>query len=391
MEGQPPISPASRLRRHGRAERTDAVRAAAPSFASHVARLHERLARDGVPFADMRRAETLELQLAGVPDLGRASGATRVAEIERLEGPIVARPVPSLPPSASRLRYFLDGTQRTFPVWRFGLIPVTATIAAAAILVRDPAGNPTVAPGTLRLRHALLVPRRAEVPAVAGLVRAAEHSGMEVVDPLDTIEDDDLYAAIIGDYGRMVEVAYVRARNIRARLEKALLIDWVNDPARADDEGWIVVDGRLPVAAPRALGLVKQFGERHLAGTEAEALLGLQPGHRTSAFRPRDEFWDVADPSDEDAIIRRNEFALWYLRLWDASGLDARHALVRIEACLDAVDSTQIDELSAWLMAERTPRATADARWATLLYPVHFLERILKRRLEADTYGWPGG
>ena len=47
--------------------------------------------------------------------------------------------------------------------------------------------------------------------------------------------------------------------------------------------------------------------------------------------------------------------------------------------------------MSAWLMAERTPRATADARWATLLYPVHYLERILKRRLEADTRGWPGG
>jgi hypothetical protein len=42
------------------------------------------------------------------------------------------------------------------------------------------------------------------------------------------------------------------------------------------------------------------------------------------------------------------------------------------------------------VLAERTPRATGDARWATLLYPVHLLERILKRRLDADTRGWPG-
>ena len=390
MEGQPVISSASRGR-PGRTERLDAGRAVARTFATRVAHLHDELARDGIPFADMRRAETLELQLAGVPDLGRATGATRVADIERLEGPIVARPVPSLPPSASRLRYFLDGAQRTFQVWRFGLIPVTATIAAAAILVRDRAGNPTVAPGTLRLEHALLVPRRADAPEVAGLVRAAESSGMRIVDPLDEIKDEQVRAAIAEDYGRMVECAYVCARKLRERVETTLLVNWVNAPARADDEGWLVVDGRLRVAAPRALGLVKQFGERHLAGTEAEALLGLLPGHRTTAFRPRDEYWDIADPRDENAIARRNQLALWYLRLWNAAGLDARHALVRIEACLDPVESPRIDELSAWLMAERTPRATADARWATLLYPVHYLERILKRRLEADTYGWPGG
>ncbi len=71
--------------------------------------------------------------------------------------------------------------------------------------------------------------------------------------------------------------------------------------------------------------------------------------------------------------------------------MDARHALVRVEAGPEVREQAQIDELSAWLMAERTPRATADARWATLLYPVHFLEQILKRRLAADTRGWPGG
>ena len=81
---------------------------------------------------------------------------------------------------------------------------------------------------------------------------------------------------------------------------------------------------------------------------------------------------------------------MWYIRLWDADGMDARHSLVRVEAHAELVTTEQIDEISSWILAERTPRATGDARWATLLYPVHLLERMLKRRLDADTRGWPG-
>ncbi len=384
------VSSASLPDRTSRAPRAGS--ASTGSFASRVAQLHAELVRDGVPFADMRRAQTLELQLAGVPDLGHGSGTTRPVEIERLEGPIVARPVPPLPPSASRLRYFLDGSQRTFLVSRFGLMPVAATVAGAAVLARDATGRCEVAPGTLRLEHAWLIPHRSGDPTVERLVRAIAARGMHIIDPLAEIEGEDEYAATVGDYGRMVELAYARARQVREDLEKELLHAWARDTARDADDGWIVVDGRLRVAAPRALGLVKQFGERHLAGAEAEVLLGLPPGRRTSAFRPRDDFRSVGDAGlDGGTTVRRNALTLWYLRLWDAAGLDARHALIRVEAGPEVRDSAAIDELSAWLMAERTPRATADARWATLLYPVHYLERILKRCLEADTRGWPGG
>jgi hypothetical protein len=69
--------------------------------------------------------------------------------------------------------------------------------------------------------------------------------------------------------------------------------------------------------------------------------------------------------------------------------MDARHSLVRIETSNDIVTSDQIDEISSWILAERLPRATDDPRWPTLLYPIHYLERILKRRLAALTTGWP--
>ena len=77
------------------------------------------------------------------------------------------------------------------------------------------------------------------------------------------------------------------------------------------------------------------------------------------------------------------------MRLWDASGMDARHSLIRIETAHDVDTSQQIDQISRWISAERLPRPTDDPRWPTLLYPIHYLERILKRRLVEFTTGWP--
>ena len=363
------------------------------TFAASLARLHAELARDGVAVSDMRRAQSLELQLAGGSELG-ARPAPRLAGpgrgFEPLEGPIEARPVPRLPASVSRLRYFLDGAQRTFLVWRCGLVPVAATVAAAGILARDRDGRCGLVPGTLRLEHAWLVPRRAASQQLGELLRRIDVVGMTVADPLDRFEDDAEYAAAAADYGRLVELAYDRARNVREGIELELLRRWGADPARAVDDGWIVVDGRLHAVVSRAIGLVKQFGDSYLSGADAETLLGLAPGHRTTAFCPSDRYRGAGlnghGASEHEADAR----TLWYLRLWDATGQDARHGLVRVEAGPDLHASDEIDELSAWLMAERTPRASADARWATLLYPVHYLERILKRCLEADTRGWPG-
>ncbi len=56
---------------------------------------------------------------------------------------------------------------------------------------------------------------------------------------------------------------------MRDALERDLLRDWAADPTLAGEENWIVVDGRLRVAVPRALGLVKQFGNAYLADADA--------------------------------------------------------------------------------------------------------------------------
>jgi hypothetical protein len=257
-------------------------------------------------------------------------------------------------------------------------------VVAAGILQRDPGEDGSVVPGTLRMDHCWLIPSGTGDERVEELLNRIREEGMRVRDPRNLHPDDadGGSAADAGiDYGRLHELAYVAARQVRDEVEALVLADWVAQPGWEASGDWIVVDGRLRSPAPHAIGLVKQFSDAYLSGADAETLLGLAPGHRTTAFHPTDRFRGGPDPEAR---------TLWYIRLWDAAGMDARHALVRIEAPRSVRTTEEIDRISSWVLAERTPRATGDGRWATLLYPVHLLERILKRRLDADTRGWPG-
>jgi hypothetical protein len=357
------------------------------SFTDRVNRLNAGLLRDGIPVSDMRRAPALELQFAGAGELGRSQGVARSSGIEPIEGPIAAVRVPPIPPRESRLRYFLDGAQRTFAVWRCGLVPTAATVVAAGILQRDPGEDGSVVPGTLRMEHCWLIPRDTGDSRVEELLRRIDEEGMRVEDPRDfgsnLTSDSRLPTSDAQiDYGHLHELAYVAARRVREEVEARVLSDWVQRPEWDASDDWIVVDGRLRSPEPRTIGLVKQFSDAYLSGSGAETLLGLPPGYRTTAFLPTNDR-RRGGPEPEQRT-------LWYIRLWDAAGMDARHALVRIEAPRTVCTTEEIDRISGWILAERTPRATGDSRWATLLYPVHLLERILKRRLDADTRGWPG-
>jgi hypothetical protein len=364
-----------------------------PTLTYEVAELQTILRRAGVPVVDARGAQPLEFLFAGAPDVGLPTADGRLDEIERFEqAPVAQREVPPARRS-SRLRYFLDGSQRTMQVWRLGLVPIVTTVAAAAILRRDGDGAVSVAPGTLGFRHAWLIPLRAPVPGLEELVGLIRERGGEIVDPLAPF-DPGRYESVAGNFGHLVQAAYVAAREVRDELERELVADWDRGLPRRDPEDWLVADGRLKVPASHAIGLVKSLTQQHLAGHEAETVFDLPPGSRTTAFRARDYRRDPGarlDPEAPTASGKSGAPTLWYLRLRDAAGQDARHALVRVEAGPDIRETAEIDELSAWLLAERAPRATSDERWATLLYPIHLLEEILKRRVEAHTRGWPAG
>lgn len=277
----------------------------------------------------------------------------------------------------SPFRYFLDGAQRTLPSFFTDVVPISSSINVAGILERDDEGAAKLAANTLKLQHTWLIPKRSSFPVVnAVLERLCAMGDCNIVDPLERFKDEpDQYAEALANYDRIAEFAKSAASAIRQKIEYDLFDEW--SKANSAERDWIVIDGMLRHGTARAIGLVKSFTESYLSGSDYEELYRLKPGYRSSAF----------------SIQRHGlELVTWYLRLWDPTGRDPRYSLIRIETAdidLGAADAgDRIDHLSAWVLAERIPSAKADERWATLLYPVHHLERILKRRLDIETRSW---
>jgi hypothetical protein len=344
-------------------------------FALHARSIHDTLLRSGAGLHDMRNADSLEMRigadLAADDDASGGTGPTPLAWLEPVAP--FSRAVPQAV-GPSRIAWFLDGTQRTLPGYHHSAIPVMASITSAAILRRRRADDLGVLPGMLALDRCWLAPLRSGNSAIDAFIRAVSEAEIRVVDPLDEL-DEAAYRACLHDYANTEQRALRRSRENRARLERALLASW---SAREDaDDTWIVVDGALRDPAPNAIGLVKSFTRQYVTGFQADELFRLPAGYRTAAFAVEDQW-------------RAGNFTVWYLRMWDARGRDPRHALIRVEVAGDTLSPEMIDELSAWILAERRPRATADARWATLLYPIHYLEQILKRLTDAEIRHWPG-
>lgn len=346
------------------------------------ARKHQELERifrrEGLVVANSRFASALELSMSGGSIDGSAPRLAGEIDVERIEDdPIVSRSVPK-PLAPSRLAYFLDGAQYTYPVYRVQHIPIYRTISAAAILQRNERGEASIFPDSLRVYRAWIMPTQQTPEQLARVQEIFESFGDDVLDPLAQLVAPENYHRSLLDYGELERASFRAAGNARADMENRLL-EWWQQQNRNKD--WIVVDGALRSPIEQALGLVKSITYQHLTGEESIHLFGLRAGHRTSAFVPATR----RSPNHADA-----ERMLWYLRMRDAEGHDARYGLVRIEVAGEQRDTEMIDQLSGWLLDERAPRATSDERSDTLLYPIHLLERMLKRHIAAETRGWPG-
>jgi hypothetical protein len=117
--------------------------------------------------------------------------------------------------------------------------------------------------------------------------------------------------------------------------------------------------------------VIKSHGAQFLEGRGLERALTLPAGHRTSVFRVRGGH-------------TRTEVYSWYLRLWPWEGNDLLYGLLRVEARAEAETVARASAVSGWLIAERAPLATPDARWDRLLYPLHHVGEYLKSRAPRD-------
>ena len=280
----------------------------------------------------------------------------------------------------SRLCYFLDGVQSSREIGRLGMSPVIVSTVAAAIVnrcerrfSRMSLESPPI------VVKAVILPRSNGDPGVEAfweLLLAAGFSelGLDevpssphlVLDSAEYIDEQDP-----SDYVGMRERARGRIRSLRERLEGGMLGMWELDDQVLDSDDWIAVDGQLqdlPGSNRRAVGLIKSVARPEFVGTDVGMLLDLEPGMRTTSFVPD---WQLRrSPGDHRTS--------WYLRMWPPQqGADALGSLMRVEAARDT-GPERIDEISRWILAERAPLAKPDPRWPAMIYPIRYVEKILK-------------
>jgi hypothetical protein len=308
---------------------------------------------------------------AFVPPPGRGwadsddGGALPGAELVEAD-PLAVHPVVASPHSTPTC--FLDGIQQWKVVAYDGVAPVVRGYAAAAVRRRTPPGR--------RPQTILEASREFAVAPLAALSperrRVLEETCPDVVD-LPIVTDDGLQPGRVLELARRV-IDGVRQTLVRDLAERAA--------ASMGPDEWLVVDGLLSVSGrlaghPRALGVIKSHGTQFFEGQNLQRALTTPAGHRTSVFRARGPH-------------ARNEVYSWYLRLWPWEGHDLLYGLLRVEARADAATVADATAISGWLLAERAPLATPDARWDRLLYPLHDVETYLKARAPRDLLAVPG-
>jgi hypothetical protein len=281
----------------------------------------------------------------------------------------------------SRLCYFLDGVQSSRELGRVEMAPVIVATVAAAIVNRCDrrfSRMPIESPPTVV--QAVILPRSAGDARVEAFWELLLKAGFSELGPDEVpsyphlVLDSAEYIAEAdpSDYVGMRERARVRVRALRERLEGGMMRRWeLDDRILEDADAWIAVDGQLKdirESNRRAIGLIKSVARPEFVGKDVGMLLDLEPGMRTTSFIPD---WQLR----RDLSERRTS---WYLRMWPPQrGADALGSLMRVEAPRD-MEPYIVDEVSRWILAERAPLAKPDPRWPAMIYPIHYVEKILK-------------
>lgn len=319
----------------------------------------------------MARLAWLEAVLAAgavpasfVPDAsGGRSEAEELTGADLVEGPELTIRALGAEPLAPSAVTFIDGMQRWAVVGYDGVVPIISAYVAAAARRRRGGRLQTVAEQS----------RRVVITAVDGLsesVRdALERSGEAPI---------NLTNEVLGQPGRALTAAGIHVERLRDAVERSVA-EPLAEGLPADE--WLVVDGVLSNSAvlashPRTLGVVKSHGAQYFSGDDLKRALTLPQGHRTSVFQPHRH--------GSQAVYS------WYVRIWPWEGHDLLYGLLRLEARAHRDSIGLADALGSWLLHERRPLSTPDARFDRLLYPIHDVETYLRSRAPQYLVADPG-
>lgn len=313
------------------------------------------------------------------------------------------------------LRYFLDGSRKTYKVDDIEYDGVVYPIVAGQICVaccQRESFDEFKKEETL-LARALVIPSKANadgdgIPSfykstcksinmacsLAGTNKFGIDLSLSDLLPYDTGHKttDSKYEnrAIARIQDKMIEME----KELVASLAKRRLLS---------SESYLIKDGSLQYKVPKGkdshisaiardnyrfvVGASKMFNPELLAGRKkiltAKNIADLPLYHRTPAFKHNSEF------SGE------TEYAIWYVRIRDmkysrspfAGVLKLEKILVTEDEREDGLPTSEIDMITANVIDERCPVCYgSDERWANHLYPVYLTESFLKSQFLSDHF-----
>ncbi|MEA2553874.1 MAG: hypothetical protein QOJ65_2050 [Fimbriimonadaceae bacterium] len=310
---------------------------------------------------------TLRDHLAGVPDARVVAPGRRDEELGQFgispeesvayDAELVEdRPFTAIPVSSngdSGFTHFLDGAQKSKIVGYAGFAPLMLAHTSAGIFERR--DREIVPPDTSFYSGELelVVPESGGVPPLPGLGYITVGIGLQ---------DTEIVAK-----DRMMNAISAR------RDERETEI------ARGYKDGRLLIDGGIGKVLERVtrdvwlVGVVKSHQRQYFASRDRRRVVqDLKPGERTPAFlRERNQ-------------KQGKEAYSFYLRLFDSDGQSPLFGLIRVEIPASQEMLGQVDEISGWMMAERSPLSLPDARYDRMIYPIRLVEQHLKARQPSD-------
>lgn len=256
---------------------------------------------------------------------------------------------------------FMDGMERQRLLLYCSMAPVVYGFTAAVVRRRGEDRRMRTDDVGVRIREALYASRRsADLEPLLG-------PGVSVIEIESEEEHLEAHPMILR------EAARKKVGVVREALEREVTSAWL---ARHDGGAeWLLVDGSLAgdydhYEAPNIVGVIKSHQTQYFPMEEQAKVLALGVGQRSGVFVPLGR--------------KRPPVYSWYLRLRPNDGRDVYFGLVRVEAAKCDRTLEMVDEISRWLLAERSPLSLPDSRWDRMIYPIRDCEQFLKSLAPSD-------
>jgi len=298
-------------------------------------------------------------------DISARSEQPQLRSAEIVEGSTLrAVKVPDVTPAmVSGFGAFLDGAQKVRVIGRDVGVPLVLGTTSAAVRVRVDRRLITWALEPPRVEQKLYLPLR-YLPSVAEALRASHGQKYGEFEVVDTSTADESGNFPSEHPAVLLERAIRTVDRQRDSLEDALAEAWCASAA-----GPVFIDGGIGrservAASMNAIGVIKSHFTLYVEGDALKTVVDLTRGERSSVFQ-------VSSRS-------RNTVMSWYLRLRDPMGHDVFWGLVRIEMSQCDNPTERADEISRWVLAEKSPLALPDGRWDKMSYGIRDCEEFLR-------------